>query len=199
MLSSIRQPKSPNEITYYSLDIQDNLSCKDCCEKVLKSHEQIDVLINAAGIAILGGSEISPEEFHKQISVNLMGTYHFIYYLLPSMKQQNRGYIINIVSRAGKMGIRNLVGYSASKFGLYGLTESLYKELLATNIHCTNLCPGLVDTEMTQFSTVDNSLKIPSEDIAKGVKFLLSLSPQSNVLDLTIGCRENERRDLFKD
>ena len=104
------------------------------------------------------------------------------------MKSNKEGHIINISSRAGKYGFPGSGIYSASKFGLNGLTESLYREYVSTGVKVTTICPGWVNTDMAfeANSPYKAAEMIQPEDIVKAVKFLLDLSGPTCIKELVI-------------
>src|SRR5699024_1895669 len=108
-----------------------------------------DILINNAGIAKFGHFlELSPTEWKEMIDVNLLGVYHVTRAVLPQMLEAKSGDIINISSTAGERGGPVTSAYSASKFGLLGLTESLAMEVRKENIRVTALTPSTVATDL---------------------------------------------------
>jgi NAD(P)-dependent dehydrogenase (short-subunit alcohol dehydrogenase family) len=111
----------------------------------------IDILVNSAGILEPGSVEtMDPESFQRMLDVNVLGTFHTIQAVLPSMRQAGSGNIVNIGSLAGRRGMPPLGGYSATKFALVGLTEALRVELFGTGVHIALVMPGVVDTPLTQ-------------------------------------------------
>ncbi len=84
--------------------------------------------------------------------INLRGAFAFLQAIVPIMKEQLSGTIINIASIAGKRGFAEWGAYGASKFGLVGLSESLFRELSHFGIRVTTICPSWVDTEMAKDS-----------------------------------------------
>ena len=110
----------------------------------------IDILINNAGItrdklAVM----MSPEEFAEVIDVNLKGTFNCIRQTLPVMLKNKSGKIINISSVSGLTGNPGQANYSASKAALIGLTKTIAKEYASKGITCNAVCPGFVETDMT--------------------------------------------------
>jgi len=109
----------------------------------------IDILINNAGVAFFGGFlDLEPAKFEQTIQVNLMGVYYVTRALLPSMIEHKTGDIINVSSTAGQRGAAVTSAYSASKFGLIGLSDSLMQEVRKHNIRVTTLTPSTVATEL---------------------------------------------------
>src|SRR6185312_2748412 len=108
-----------------------------------------DILINNAGIGKFGGfMDLDPEEWKKIVDVNLTGTYYVTRAVLPQLIEKQGGDIINISSTAGQKGAPVTSAYSASKFGLLGLTESLALEVRKHNVRVTALTPSTVATDM---------------------------------------------------
>lgn len=111
----------------------------------------IDILINNAGIGAFGSfMELAPEKWEQIIRVNLLGAYYVTRAVLPEMIERKRGDIINISSTAGKNGAAVTSAYSASKFGLIGMSESLMQEVRKHNIRVSTLLPSTVATDMAK-------------------------------------------------
>jgi 3-oxoacyl-[acyl-carrier protein] reductase len=111
----------------------------------------IDILINNAGIAAFGKFlELEPKAWENIIQVNLMGTYYVTRAVLPNMIERKTGDIINISSTAGLSGNALTSAYSASKFAVLGLTDSLMQEVRKHNIRVTALTPSTVATNMAK-------------------------------------------------
>lgn len=109
----------------------------------------MDILVNNAGVAYFGGFlDLEPEKFEQTIQVNLMGVYYVTRALLPAMIEHKTGDIINISSTAGQRGAPVTSAYSASKFGLIGLSDSLMQEVRKHNIRVSTLTPSTVATEL---------------------------------------------------
>jgi len=111
----------------------------------------IDILINNAGVGKFGKFlELTPGEFEQVIKINLFGTYYATRAVLPGMIEGQSGDIINISSTAGLKGAAVTSAYSASKFAVMGLTESLMQEVRKHNIRVTALTPSTVATDMAK-------------------------------------------------
>jgi len=150
-------------------------------KEILKKFSTIDILINNAGICYLRPfDEISENEWDRVMAINLKGTFLCCQAVLPTMKEKNRGCIINLTSLAAKTG-GMLVGahYSASKAGVTSLTKSLAKYAAKYGINVNAVSPGFIDTEMTKDFNYDvntvplGRLGTPT-DVAKVVRFLTS-------------------------
>jgi 3-oxoacyl-[acyl-carrier protein] reductase len=112
---------------------------------------QIDILINNAGIGAFGSFlELEPAKWEEIIKINLFGTYYVTRAVLPEMIERQMGDIINISSTAGQRGAAVTSAYSASKFGVIGLSESLMQEVRKYNIRVSTLTPSTVATDMAK-------------------------------------------------
>jgi 3-oxoacyl-[acyl-carrier protein] reductase len=132
-------------------DVANINSVNTAVEKALTEFKTIDILINNAGIAAFGKFlEMEPEAWERIIQVNLMGTYYVTRAILPNMIERQTGDIINISSTAGLSGNALTSAYSASKFAVLGLTESLMQEVRKYNIRVTALTPSTVATDMAK-------------------------------------------------
>ena len=132
-------------------DVADINSVNAAVEKALAEFGTIDILINNAGIATFGKFlELEPTDWERIIQVNLMGTYYVTRAVLPNMIERQTGDIINISSTAGLSGNALTSAYSASKFAVLGLTESLMQEVRKHNIRVTALTPSTVATDMAK-------------------------------------------------
>ncbi|MNQ39108.1 3-oxoacyl-[acyl-carrier-protein] reductase FabG [compost metagenome] len=152
-------------------DVSDINSINSAVEKALSKFKTIDILINNAGIASFGKfMELEPAEWEKIIQVNLMGTYYTTRAVIPNMIERQTGDIINISSTAGLNGNALTSAYSASKFAVLGLTDSLMQEMRKHNIRVSALTPSTVATDMAKDLnlTDGNPEKVmQSEDIAE--------------------------------
>lgn len=132
-------------------DVADINSVNAAVEKALAEFGTIDILINNAGIAAFGKFlELEPTDWERIIQVNLMGTYYVTRAVLPNMIERQTGDIINISSTAGLSGNALTSAYSASKFAVLGLTESLMQEVRKHNIRVMALTPSTVATDMAK-------------------------------------------------
>lgn len=132
------------------LDLSNTDSVKRYVNSILKEEEKIDILINNAGVAhnLSFIEEIKFDELNTVIKDNLMPTFNMIKYIIPVMKKNNSGIIINLASRAGRRAVPRLSAYSAAKFAVRGLTEAVAKEIQNTEIKCISISPAGVNTEM---------------------------------------------------
>ena len=150
---------------------------------VLKSKlGSFDILINNAGTGTFGSFlELDPETWEQQVKVNLFGVYYVTRAVLPDMIAAKAGDIINISSTAGKSGSAGTSAYSASKFGVFGLSESLMQEVRKLNIRVTALAPSTIVTDLAQSANLikgDPERVMHPEDIAELVIAQLKLHPR---------------------
>ena len=132
-----------DEFNLINLDVRNPQSIKSAVEQVIAEQGRIDVLINNAGVGITGPlEEIPKEEIENHFGVNLFGPVDMIKAVLPAMRDQRSGLIINITSIAGYMGLPYRSIYSASKAALEVITESIRMETRQFGIRITNLAPG---------------------------------------------------------
>jgi 3-oxoacyl-[acyl-carrier protein] reductase len=161
-------------------DVADINSVNAAVEKALTEFGTIDILINNAGIGAFGKFlELEPTAWERIIQVNLMGTYYVTRAVLPNMIERQNGDIINISSTAGLSGNALTSAYSASKFAVLGLTESLMQEVRKHNIRVTALTPSTVATDMAKDLnlTDGNPEKVmQSEDVAELIIAQLKLN-----------------------
>ncbi|MBJ7881443.1 SDR family oxidoreductase [Gelidibacter salicanalis] len=136
-----RYPES--KFTLVKLDVSDAVSIAAAINTVMREAGRLDVLINNAGAGITGPIEEIPDaEIQRNFDTNLFGPIRVIKAVLPLMRIQNSGLIINITSIAGYMGLPYRGVYSASKGALELITEAFRMEIKDFNIHMTNVAPG---------------------------------------------------------
>ena len=154
-------------------------------KEIIEHFEQIDVLVNNAGITkdnlILRMKE---EEFTDVINVNLVGTFNITKKVIKYMTKKRYGKIINLSSVVGISGNAGQSNYAASKAGIIGFTKSIAKELASRNITANAVAPGFIQTDMTNVlkdeikEAIEGTIPLKrlgtAEDVAKVVKFLAS-------------------------
>lgn len=168
---------------YAAVDISAREEVEQAVQKLTDELGAADILINNAGIGKFESlMEMDPEEWKRTIDVNLMGPYYVTRAVLPQLIEKNRGDIINISSTNGLNGAATSSAYSASKFGLIGMTESLAQEVRRNNIRVTALAPSTVATELAIQSNLiaeNNDEKyMQPEDIAEFIISQLKMNPR---------------------
>jgi NAD(P)-dependent dehydrogenase (short-subunit alcohol dehydrogenase family) len=138
------------------LDVKDDKSVKEAIDKIVVAENQrIDILINNAGYGLLGALEdLSIEEIKAQFETNLFGVVRVTQEVLPFMRKQNNGIIVNISSVGGVIGIPGLSAYHSTKFALEGLSESISYELEPFGIRVVIIEPGFVRTNIMNSSII---------------------------------------------
>lgn len=149
---------------------------------------KIDYLVNVAGIVAQGAVEDIPvEEWDRVFAVNCKGSFLFIKYVVPVMKENEYGRIINFSSKSGKTGSAIMSHYSAAKAAIIGLTQSLAFELASSGINVNCLCPGI--TEATGVwdnvsSGYVTNLKMPVEEVIKKFTAKVPLNRLARISDV---------------
>ena len=169
-----------------TVDVTDCEGCARAAADTLARHKRIDILVHSAGIAGPNAplDAYAPAEWRKVIDVNLNGTFYVNRAVVPAMKAQNYGRIVNIASVAGKEGNPNASAYSASKAGVIALTKSLGKELAGMDIAVNCVTPAAARTrifdQMTKEFVAFMLSKIPRnrfvevEEIAAMIGWMVS-------------------------
>jgi 3-oxoacyl-[acyl-carrier protein] reductase len=129
-------------------DLTDAKQCEQAAEKTKEAFGRIDILVNVAGgSGPVGkpGVETTPEEFDDIIKLNMNGCFHTMRGVLPTMIAQRYGKVVNVGGTFGMRGRAGRMAYSASKWGLRGITKSFALEVGQYNINVNNVAPGMVD------------------------------------------------------
>jgi len=144
-MENMEQTPQGNQGALYKvyLDVTDPNSIENLIREIIRREGRIDVLVNCAAILVLGSVEdISMEEFHKVLDTNLYGIFRMCKYVLPFMREQKKGLIINFSSGAGLVGIPFQSAYSSSKFAIEGFSEVLRWEVKNFGIDVVIVEPG---------------------------------------------------------
>lgn len=167
----------------FQLDITQESSVYETVTAV-QQDGAVDILINAAGIGIIKSMDIlTTEDFLKTLQVNLIGSFWVTKAVLPAMKETKKGLIIHIPGVLGKVPMAGAAAYSASKYGLVGMMQSIREELKRTEIRITNLFLGGVDSSF--WDNIDLRVQrdrmVQAEEAAKAIWFLCQ-QPVSGVV-----------------
>jgi NAD(P)-dependent dehydrogenase (short-subunit alcohol dehydrogenase family) len=165
------------------LHVPANMTSEEDIETMVAAHRdrfgRLDVLMNNAGVGIGGSVEtLATKKLDMQLNVNLRAVYLTTQKGIPMLKE-SRGLLVNTASIAGKKPQGFLAAYSATKAAVIALTEATCMELAGDGVRCTAICPGFVDTAMTEWvrDQVSPEDMIRPEDVAEIVRCLLRLSP----------------------
>ncbi|MFB5761889.1 SDR family NAD(P)-dependent oxidoreductase [Paenibacillus medicaginis] len=169
-------------ISLYSCDLTDISRADQIVKQVLQKSQGIDVLINNAGcgkFALVEQLELN--DWDRLLKLNLTIPFLLTKRLLPNMKRQNFGRIINITSDADHIGFAEGSLYCASKFGLRGFSDSVRQELRGTNITITTIGPGRVDTYFNDKKPGDRPISLNPDDVANQVMHVLNQSERCEI------------------
>ncbi len=148
----------------YAADVSDLAQIESVVTEIVKEFNHIDILINSAGINIRGAiDQLSVEEFRKVMQINVEGTWNVSKAVVPHMKKNGSGKIINMASTLGLVGLANRTPYATSKGAVVQMTRALGLELAPFNINVNAICPGPFLTEMN----------VPIADTAEAKQFIV--------------------------
>ncbi|MDR8392178.1 SDR family NAD(P)-dependent oxidoreductase [Aliifodinibius sp. S!AR15-10] len=171
------------------MDITNHKAIESWVDKTFSGDQSPDVLVNNAGLGYFGNvDELSVEEWDTMINTNLSGTFYLTRQIVPLMKEYDPVcHIINIASIAGKLGNPQISGYNASKFGVSGFSEALFKELRYDGIKVTCLYPGSIATNF--FDNAErgaHSNMMQPEDMATVLTNVLETPDNFLISDMTM-------------
>lgn len=175
------------ECDYYYCDVSDYSSVSSVIKKIIKKYHQINCFINNAGIYIDGEIESNnPKLIKKVFEINTIGPVFTTQALVPYLKKQKSGTIININSTASLHPKAFNSVYHASKWGLNGFSESIQSELAIFGIKVVDIHPGVMKTKFTDGTNCDLSKAMEPHQVVKAIDFILSLDSDTTIPDLTI-------------
>lgn len=178
------------KVVYATADVANLDEVAAACAKITAEIGNIDILVNNAGIAKFGKFlELEVSDWENIVKTNLFGPYYFIKQILPQMLERKSGDIVNVSSTAGLKGSPLTSAYSASKFGLIGLSESLMFEARKSNVRVFTLTPSTIATDLA----MDNKLTdgnpdstLQPEDFAELLVAHLKLPNRALVKDVSL-------------
>ncbi|MEU9155353.1 glucose 1-dehydrogenase [Streptomyces sp. NPDC048417] len=168
---------------YIHLDVRRQEEWNHAVEQVVDRFGKLDALVNNAGVMLLGRVEdMSPADFMSMVETNQLGVFLGMQAVIPALRAVGGGTIVNISSTAGLAGDMYLAAYCASKFAVIGMSRVAAMELGPENIRVNTVCPGIVDTGMTQDLHAEAMAKLArqlprrrfgtTEEVASAVLFL---------------------------
>ena len=138
-------------INLFEMNVDDNDSVDKAITKIVNEYGRLDILVNNAGYGLFGAMEdFTMDEIRKKFETNVFGIMRVIQNVLPTMRQQKSGIIINVSSMSGLAGIPSQSVYSATKFAVEGMSEALSYELEPFGIKMVLIEPGVINTEFAQ-------------------------------------------------
>jgi len=159
-----------------TLNVGDAKSVTDAINLIRSKHKFIDILVNNAGYGLVSTVEdVSEEEMFEQFNVNVFGVLRVCRAVIPIMRENEEGVIINISSFLGKIGLPLLTLYNSSKYAVEGITDSLRYELKDFNIRVHSIMPGFFDTKFARDNLVMNAKTFEKESPYK--KLVSNLAP----------------------
>ena len=173
-------------------DATEAVSSKLWVERTVETFGRVDALVMNAGIELGGALEDSEEDsFDQMWEVNFKGPLRLVRAALPELKACGHGRVINVVSLAGKRGLRHqTLGYSASKHAALSLTHAVRQSGWDHGLSATAICPGMVDTDMVAAIDVpEGQFKIDPNTIAESIAFALSMPNDSVLAEILINSR----------
>lgn len=187
-------------------DVTDRQQVERLVEQVLESFGRLDILVNNAGIMPLSPvRRLLVDDWDRMIDVNVKGLLYCIAACLPTMLDQGGGHILNVGSVAGRRSFYSGTIYSATKFAVRAISQGLRIELSPNdNIRVTDIEPGVVDTELTDHITDEETVtgfaqrwgkkkKLDSEDIARAVLYAVTQPEHVNINELLVRPTEQEQ------
>ena len=178
MIKKFKDKFSSKRSLILNTELTKSKNVKKVINSIVKKFRQVDVLVNCAGIQFVMPIDKYPEKiWRKMIDINLTTPFLFIKEILPIMRKNKWGRIINIASTHGLVGSINKSAYTASKHGLVGLTKVVALETAEDPITCNSLCPGFVLTELIedQIEVVAKRKNIPFQEA--GIEMLREKQP----------------------
>jgi NAD(P)-dependent dehydrogenase (short-subunit alcohol dehydrogenase family) len=170
-------------------DVTDINSVEAFGDQLRATYGRVDILVNNAGIGGPSGMlhELPPEAWEAIFNTNLRGVYYMMRAVVPLMINSGSGHIINISSLAGKNPLPRGAAYSASKWGLNGLSYGAAEELRSHNIRVSVICPGSVDTDFSpRRGGRDTEKMLKPQDVAHVVASIVTQAPQSFISEVSL-------------
>jgi 3-oxoacyl-[acyl-carrier protein] reductase len=183
--------RGASEVSHIAGDVRDETAVNQVIAATLERYGRIDTLINSAGLSLNGEVDgYALDDWRTVLDTNLTGTFLTCRAVLPAMKRQGSGQIINISSGAGRNGIKQMAAYCAAKFGVIGFTESLALEVRNHNIRVSVLLPGSVATDFSRVarreaesgargSSHEIGYSMTAEEVARVIVAMLEQPPQA--------------------
>ena len=176
----------------YEFDIRNRAAIDELVRNLIERWQAIDVLINNSGLAVPETvEEITEAGWDTVMQTNLRGVMQLVRAVLPHMRRNDFGDIVNVSSQAGKHGYSDVPSYCASKFGLLGYAEALRDDVrkAGANIRVFNFCPGLVEVDNTGPEQTPREGFLHVANLARTLMYVLSLDRNVVLEDINIYAR----------
>lgn len=186
---NLKSVAETNHCGYRVCDVSIATEVQTAVESIIHEYKKIDVLINNAGIWIEGALETNdPANIQKVLEVNTLGTILLSRQVLPFMKKEKQGIIMNVISQAGLNGKPERSVYNASKWAITGFTKSLEMEVSKDGIRVIGLYPSKLKTNMFKKLGIEKSMDgaMSTIEMYTLVKFILNLPDNITIPDVTI-------------
>jgi len=179
-------------------DVADEAQTRSMVDKVKSELGRVDILVNNAGVMLLGPIDgANTEDWRRMVNINVLGLMYATHAVIPLMKAQSSGHIVNISSVAGRTVSANVGVYNATKWAVCAFSEALRQEVYKDKIRVTIIEPGAVATELTDHIThsaskerieswVQSMTALESEDIAAAIVYAVTQPPHVNVNEILI-------------
>ena len=188
------------------VDITDERQARELIERTTSDLGRLDVLVNNAGVMLLGPVyEADTEEWRRMVDVNLMGLLYSTHAVLPIMREQGSGHVVNVSSVAGRVARAGSAVYNATKWAVGAFSEALRQEVLHFNVRVTIIEPGMVVTELAEHIShpmaieavrkMRESMKAPLEadDIADTILYAVTRPQHVSVNEMLVRPTEQDR------
>ena len=189
------QAVNSDKIISQKLDVTDRKSFDQCILKIIGKYHSLDYIFNNAGIVVGGDfNEMTDEQWHKIVDINLWGVIHGTRAAYKVMRQQQSGHIINVASSAGVMPVPLSTAYAATKHAVVGLSTSLREEASSYGVNVSVVIPGIVKTGI-----FESALNIDDYDYQKNIEAvpIKAISPDRAAQVILDGVRLNKREIIF--
>lgn len=189
-----------------SVDVTNKTEFEQAIQKAEKVYGPTDLLVNNAGIMLLGNVLTQdPEEWSRMMDTNVLGVLNGMQIVLPQMVERQGGTVINMSSLAGKKTFVNHAAYVASKFGVHGLSETIREEVSGKNVRISLVAPGAAETELLTHVTDNQALDdynawkqsmggttMSPQVVAQSVKFIYDMPQEVNIRELDIAATNQD-------
>ncbi|MDR0298851.1 MAG: SDR family oxidoreductase [Streptococcaceae bacterium] len=193
-------PLNFDKVLVEAVDVTDKEQFETAVRKAEALYGKTDLLVNNAGVMLLGNVLIQdPAEWKQMMDTNVLGVLNGMQIVLPDMVARETGTVINMSSIAGRKTFGNHAAYVATKFGVHGLSETVREEVSAKNVRISLVAPGAAETELLTHVTDQNALdsynawkqtmggkSMAPEAVAETVKFIYDMPQSVNIREIDI-------------